>query len=80
MNERLGETRLNKQGTIMKIVRYGSNTDIDIEFMDDFHYIKEHQTYSNFKTGGIKNPCLYCTIPFGSPRLLGLLANNILIR
>ena len=56
MNERLGETRLNKQGTMMKIVRYGSNTDIDIEFMDDFHYIKEHQTYSNFKTGGIKNP------------------------
>lgn len=33
MNERLGETRLNKQGTIMKIVRYGSYDDIDIEFI-----------------------------------------------
>ena len=56
MNERLGETRLNKQGTMMKIVRYGSYTDIDVEFMDDFHYIKEHQAYVNFKNGGIKNP------------------------
>lgn len=56
MNERLGETRLNKQGTTMKIVRYGSFDDIDIEFMDEFHYIKEHQTYSNFKSSGVKNP------------------------
>lgn len=56
MNERLGETRLNKQGTMMKIIRYGSHEDIDIEFLDDFHYIKEHQVYSNFKSGGVKNP------------------------
>lgn len=56
MNERLGETRLNKQGTMMKIVRYGSYTDIDVEFMDDFHYVKEHQAYINFKNGGVKNP------------------------
>ena len=56
MNERLGETKLNKQGTMMKIVRYRSYTDIDVEFMDDFHYIKEHQAYVNFKNGGIKNP------------------------
>ena len=56
MNERLGETRLNKQGTMMKIVRYGSYDDIDIEFMDEFHYIKKHQLYTNFKTGGVKNP------------------------
>ena len=40
----------------MKIVRYGSNEDIDIEFLDEFHYIKEHQAYSNFKSGGVKNP------------------------
>lgn len=56
MNERLGEIKLNKQGTMMKIVRYRSYTDIDVEFMDDFHYIKEHQAYVNFKNGGIKNP------------------------
>lgn len=56
MDKRLGETRLNKQGTMMKIIRYGSHEDIDIEFLDNFHYVKEHQTYSNFKSGGVKNP------------------------
>lgn len=40
----------------MKIVRYGSYDDIDVEFLDEHHYIKEHQTYSNFKRGQIKNP------------------------
>ena len=56
MNERLGETRLNKQGTPMKIIRYGRHDDIDIEFLDEFHYIKEHQSYINFKNGSVKNP------------------------
>ena len=55
-NERLGEIRNNKFGTPMKIIRYGSYDDIDVEFLDEHHYIKEHNTYSNFKTGGIKNP------------------------
>lgn len=49
MKERLGETKLNKQGTMMKIIRYGRHDDIDIEFMDEFHYVKEHQSYINFK-------------------------------
>ena len=40
----------------MKIIRYGGYTDIDIEFLDDFHYIKRHNNYSNFKLGQIKNP------------------------
>ena len=40
----------------MKIIAYRSNMDIDIEFLDGFHYIKQHQTYSNFKTGSVKNP------------------------
>lgn len=40
----------------MKVIRYGSYTDIDIEFIDDHHYIKAHQTYSNFKSGCVKNP------------------------
>ena len=55
-NERLGEIRNNKFGTPMKIIRYGCYNDIDVEFLDENHYIKEHNTYSNFKTGGIKNP------------------------
>lgn len=40
----------------MKIIRYGSYEDIDIEFLDDFHYIKEHQSYGNFKNGSVRNP------------------------
>ena len=55
-NERLGEIRNNKFGTPMKIIRYGCYNDIDVEFLDENHYIKEHNTYSNFKTGVIKNP------------------------
>lgn len=56
INERLYEIRNNHQGTPMKIVRYGNWDDIDIEFLDDFHYIKKHQIYSNFKSGSVKNP------------------------
>lgn len=55
-NERLYEIRNNHRGTPMRIIRYGDWNDIDIEFLDDFHYIKRHQTYSNFKNGSIKNP------------------------
>lgn len=40
----------------MKIIEYRSNEDIDIEFLDDFHFVKTHQTYSNFKVGGVRNP------------------------
>lgn len=53
---RLGEVRLNKYGTPMKIIAYRSSEDIDIEFLDYFHYIKEHQAYVNFKNGGVRNP------------------------
>ena len=52
----LGETNVNTKGTMMKIINYRSNEDIDIEFLDDHHFIKEHQTYSNFKSGQLKNP------------------------
>lgn len=40
----------------MKIVRYGTYDDIDVEFLDDFHFIKT-TTYSNFIRGQVKNPC-----------------------
>ena len=50
-NKILGEIRENNNGTKMKIIAYRSHDDIDIEFLDDFHYIKEHQAYTNFKTG-----------------------------
>lgn len=54
--EKLCEIRNNKQGTPMKIIVYRSHDDVDIEFLDEFHYIKKHNTYSNFKSGGVKNP------------------------
>lgn len=38
----------------MKIIAYKSYTDVDIEFLDEFHYIKKHQTYSNFIRGQVK--------------------------
>ena len=41
---------------MMKIINYRSNEDIDIEFLDDHHFIKEHQAYANFKSGQLKNP------------------------
>lgn len=51
----------------MKIVQYRSNDDIDIEFLDEFHYIKRHNTYSNFKAGVVKNP--YDKSVFGVGRI-----------
>ena len=52
----IGETRFNNLGTQMKIVDYRNNDDLDIEFQDSHKYVKEHQTYSNFKAGTVKNP------------------------
>jgi len=40
----------------MRIIRYVNAQDIDIEFLDEFHYIKKHQTYVNFRRGVVKNP------------------------
>ena len=56
MNERLGEINKNKFGTEMKIIAYRKSDDIDIQFLDEHGYIFEHQIYSNFKLGGIRNP------------------------
>lgn len=40
----------------MKIIAYRKSSDIDIEFLDDFHYVKYHNNYHNFKAGQVKNP------------------------
>lgn len=55
-NERIFEIRNNKQGTPMKIIRYGSISDIDVQFMDEYGYIVHNAAYTNFKNGQIKNP------------------------
>ena len=53
---KLGEIRNNNKGTPMKIIAYRNNNDIDIQFQDEFYYIKEHQTYSNFRKNYSHNP------------------------
>lgn len=40
----------------MKIIDYKSCTDIDVEFLDSFHFIKKGCSYVNFKKGNILNP------------------------
>lgn len=52
----IGEIRENTKGTKMIIIAERNGQDIDVEFLDGHHYIKEHTTYVNFKRGEIKNP------------------------
>lgn len=51
----LGEEKLNKNGTLMKIVEYTNSDNLIVEFQDE-HKFRKQSTYSNFKNGGIKNP------------------------
>ena len=59
---RLNEVNFNKSGTQMTIVDYKNYNDITIEFMNKLSngewrvFIKEHQTYQNFKKGELKSP------------------------
>lgn len=52
----MGEVGKNNSGTLMRIIEYRSSEDVDIEFLDEHHYIKKHSQYCNFKKGQIKNP------------------------
>ena len=54
--ERIGEERLNNQGCPMKIIAYRKSNDIDVEFLDDFHYKIYNTRYRYFYIGNIKNP------------------------
>ena len=53
---RVGETNLANNGQQMKIVKYRSATDIDIQFEDGT--VVEHKTYSAFKKGEVINPSI----------------------
>ena len=55
-NSHLGEITKNNKGTEMKIIAYRKWEDIDVEFLDEHHYIFEHATYGNFKRGQVKSP------------------------
>lgn len=54
---KLYETKLNNQGSLMKIVIYNNSSDIIVEFQDEYKS-EVHTTYDNFKRGIVKNPYL----------------------
>lgn len=56
INIKLGEININSYGTPMKIIDYRNRNDIDIQFLDENKYIVKHNTYSNFKSGTVRNP------------------------
>lgn len=53
--ERLGETNLNHEGCLMRIIKYNTIKDIIVEFVDEFN-AQVHTQYSNFKKGNVRNP------------------------
>lgn len=63
MNNKIGVIKENTNGTLMKIIAYRSSSDIDVEFLDNHHYVKTNTTISNFNKGTIKNP--YAPTAFG---------------
>ena len=54
--ERTGEKRMMKCGLEATIIRYGSATDIDVQFEDG--QVVYHRFYSNFKKGEIAPPMI----------------------
>lgn len=52
---RIGESKYNNQGCLMKIVEDNSGSDIVVEFQDEYKH-RKHTQYCNFKSGSIKNP------------------------
>ena len=53
--ERLGQTNMSNDETLMKIIEYVGATRVLIEFQDEFKY-QTWVTYTDFKRGIVKNP------------------------
>lgn len=53
--ETIGETRVNHQGCVMKIIEYRNNRDVTVQFDDNPEQIV-HTRYDTFKDGRTKNP------------------------
>ena len=62
--DRTGETNINKEGCVMKIVEYNNANDIIVEFEDEHKY-RVHTRYQNFKKGKCKNPFFASVYGFG---------------
>lgn len=65
-NKYLNEEKYNTQGCLMKIIKINRTLhDIDIQFIDKNMAILEHQQYSNFKRGTIRNPYFPSVFNYG---------------
>lgn len=56
-NDRLGEEKLNCQGSTMQIIEYNDATDIIVEFKDEYK-AKVKTEYKHYISGKVKNPYL----------------------
>lgn len=54
---KLYEEKLNNQGSLMKIIEYNGQSDITVEFQDEYR-ARVHTNYGNFRRGIVKNPYL----------------------
>ena len=61
--DRTGEEKTNTFGSLMRIINYRNNKDIDVYF-PQYDYIKEHVNYNQFIKGKVK--CVY------EPRIYGI--------
>ena len=55
LGNRIGEEKLNKFGSKMKIVDYRNAKDIDVYF-EEYNWVAKNKQYYNFKIGNIKCP------------------------
>lgn len=55
IDKRMGETKKNHQGYLMKIIKYNNAKNITVEFQDE-HKATVMVTYDNFLKGDVKNP------------------------
>ena len=53
--DRTGETNINNEGCVVKIVEYNNSHDVIVEFEDEHKY-RVHTSYQAFKKGKCKNP------------------------
>lgn len=67
--EREGEVHINNQGCLMKIIKYNSYQDVDIEFQDEYRTIVNCQ-YHHIIDGTVNNP--YYPTVYG----VGILGNK----
>ena len=56
--ERLGLTKANKWGDIMKVIKYNGAQDIIVEFQDEWKEIKKC-AWKEFEAGNVVNPHIY---------------------